>query len=152
MPTQVPIQIYGLIDMNTLELRYVGQTKDPLRRQKMHLRSYPGLRYIVLEQESIYPSEAETAWIVYASVEGAMLFNKRYHGYTSGRLGKHCSKEDKRKKSLALKGRPKSQAHIQAATIAYQKSALAKAHQNGKTAKIRSGHARIAANARWSNR
>ena len=143
--------IYGLIDADSLELRYIGQTQEPERRRKRHLGIWPNLRTIVLDSNPSDPNEAETAWIVYASMQGARLLNKRHHGYTSGRLGKHCSEEDKTRKRIALLGRPQSVEHILAKTTARNMSSLVKAHQNGKTAKIRSEHARTAANARWGN-
>ena len=151
MPTQEATQIYGLVDANTLELRYIGQTIDSARRQKNHRIIYPELRYVVLEQESINPREAETAWIVYATAEGARLHNKKMNGYPGGHLGHHMTKEAKDKISFYQKGRPKSPKHIEAVRIANLKSPLAKAHQNGKTAEIRSEHARKAADTRWGN-
>lgn len=68
--------IYGLIDANTLELRYVGQTTRPERRRTEHLRTWPNLRMIVLEHNP--PDgldKAERRWIEDMKSQGARLLN-----------------------------------------------------------------------------
>ena len=79
--------IYGLIDSDTLELRYVGQTMKPLaerfRKHKrgiynLHLRRWLAKRpvsIIVLERDPADLDEAERYWIAAMRTQGARLLN-----------------------------------------------------------------------------
>ena len=124
--------IYGLIDGDTLELRYVGQTTksldERLRRHKnshnTHLRRWLNKRpvnIIVLERDPVDLNEAEIRWIREMREQGARLMNMT-DGGEGGRLGlKHTSEtrvkigvaqlghgvttETRAKMSAALRGR-----------------------------------------------
>ena len=122
--------IYGLIDSDTLELRYVGKTihslKARLRRHRNHptnphlrnwLRARP-VNIIILERDPVDLDEAEMCWIADMRVAGARLLNMT-DGGTAGwqhtpetrakmnaaRIGRPVTAETRAKLSAALMGR-----------------------------------------------
>mgnify|MGYP001568129517 FL=1 len=74
--------IYGLIDGDTLELRYIGQTTNIDRRKAVHLRRYPNFQVVILEHN---PPDglaaAERRWIKAIRTQGTRLLNQRNGGY-----------------------------------------------------------------------
>lgn len=67
--------IYGLVHADTMELRYIGQTKRPAGRAAVHLRQHPDLRMVILEREPASAREAERRWIRGMRALGANLLN-----------------------------------------------------------------------------
>ena len=106
--------IYGLIDGNTLELRYVGQTiKTPEARLTKHYHSnrnphlYNWLRstnvnVVVLERDPVDLDEAERRWISDMRAQGALLLNITDGG--GGTLGHQHTPATRIKMSIAKRG------------------------------------------------
>ena len=113
--------IYGLIDGDTLELRYVGQTishpEHRLQQHKqmwspnVHLNNWLAVRPInilVLERDPEDLNEAEIRWIREMRAGGARLLNLTEGGGGGGNTGHHHSEEAKAKIRAALTGRKHS--------------------------------------------
>jgi hypothetical protein len=121
-----PYVIYGLLDPDTLELRYIGKTNQPEKRMKQHLYAsqlktkthrndwirsllQQGKKpaFIVLEQNVQDADEAEISWIVKTRQLGARLTNGTNGG--DGHKGGHpLSVETRRKIAHAHKGQKRS--------------------------------------------
>lgn len=110
--------IYGLINSNTLELRYIGLTKRTLSaRFAQHgkgkglnvymyrwLRSVP-VTIIMLEREPLDINEAEIRWIREMREKGARLLNMTDGGEGGGGMtGRKHSIETRTKMSLSAMG------------------------------------------------
>ena len=67
--------LYGLVDADTLELRYIGQTINLRARSYDHRRAHPSLRLIILERDPSDIDEIETRWIRETREQGADLLN-----------------------------------------------------------------------------
>lgn len=61
------IFIYGLVDPNTEEIRYIGQARDPEKRFKQHLNDYAGLKKIQLIKELKEKDQIPTLQILCAT-------------------------------------------------------------------------------------
>ncbi len=109
--------IYGLIDGNTMELRYIGQTVGPLdARYRKHVTGrYGSLHFVnwirsadvsavVLERDPKDLSAAERRWIKKMRRQGARLLNISDGG--NGGFVKPCSLETRAKMSATRKGHP----------------------------------------------
>lgn len=107
--------IYGLVDGNTMELRYVGQTIHPANRRReyksarrnynLHLSNWlRATRWntIVLERDPSDLDEAEQRWIRLAREGGARLINIEDGGKSS--RGYRLSAETRAKMSRAAMG------------------------------------------------
>src|SRR3990167_912082 len=126
--------IYGLVDGESLELRYVGQTTRPLEKRfaghkynasrgHTHLDNWINsthINVIILERAPANLDEAEIRWIREMQKQGARLLNLTEGGaggkpsletrakMRSAQLGKirgPCSIEPREKISVAQKGR-----------------------------------------------
>ena len=111
--------IYGLTDPRTEELRYVGMSKNGLKRAKTKHDARCRNWEIQLERLGLRPDafiiedlpssthgelcEQETFWIGYFRMIGANLTNMTNGG--DGVKGSPLSKEHKQKISIAIKGR-----------------------------------------------
>jgi hypothetical protein len=135
-------KIYGLVDPQTQELRYVGKTVTSLvKRRDAHftgvkraakitrkvawLLTLGGARPEVFEIESVGDQnwkESEKFWLAYYRSIGCDLVNESLGGAGGGALGKHwnLSIETRNRMSVARKGKPLSEAN---------KIALRKPHQ-----------------------
>ena len=106
--------IYGLIDSETLELRYVGQTTKLLdvrlrrhknRRDNPHLRNWLDkcpVSIITLERDPADINEAERRWIREMREQGARLINMTDGG--EGGLGHKHTPETRAKMRAAKLG------------------------------------------------
>lgn len=104
--------IYGLVDADTLELRYVGQTVQPRCRELTHLRQYPDLRMLVLERDLQALNEAEVRWIAAMRAEGARLLNRTAGGNVPpSALGLKRSTETRARMSAAMAGNQNGLGH-----------------------------------------
>jgi len=110
--TQVKYMIYGLVNADTLELQYIGQTIRPNIRRNAHLRKYPNLRMVVLERDPISNDKGERQWIKNAKTLGALLMNKTNGG--NGSFGP-MSDETKAKMSALLIGNKRNLNHTHSA-------------------------------------
>mgnify|MGYP001615733050 CR=1 FL=1 len=108
--------IYGLIDSDTLELRYIGKTTKPLekrlcrhmqcRTRNHHLNRWLRARpvnIIVLERDPIDLNETEMCWIADMREQGARLLNMTDGG--GGSTGVNHSVEARAKMRAAKLGR-----------------------------------------------
>lgn len=106
--------IYGLIDSDTLELRYIGQTTKSLdsrfkehkryRSPNSHLNNWlrsTNVNAIVLERDSVDLDEAEMCWISDMREQGARLLNMTDGG--GGLKGYVCTEEHRAKLSAKAK-------------------------------------------------
>ena len=111
--------IYGLIDGDTLELRYIGQTCQlpevrlvtHRRRGNPHLRNWLACTHvniIVLERNPEDLNEAEIKWIREMREQGARLLNMTDGGF---REGYHPTTEMRKKMGLSKRGIPLSAEH-----------------------------------------
>lgn len=115
--------VYGLINGDTMELRYIGQTTNSMQRLRIHklAKSHnPHLNnwlratnwnMITLERDPDDIDEAEIRWIREMREQGARLLNIEPGG--NGR-----SFETRAKISAAKKGRPHSDEHRAKISIA----------------------------------
>jgi hypothetical protein len=116
--------VYGLIDGDTLELRYVGQTIQSLaarlsqhthncRTPNLHLSRWARAAYVsilVLERDPPDLNEAETRWIREMREQGARLLNFADGGSANrGQRGRTVSAETRARISTAMRGRFKSE-------------------------------------------
>jgi hypothetical protein len=118
--------IYGLLDPDTLELRYIGKTKQPEKRMKQHL--YPNQLktkthrndwiksllqegkkpgFIILERNVVNSDEAEIRWIAEMRTMGARLVNGT-NGGDGHKGGAALSEETKKRIGDAHKGQKRS--------------------------------------------
>jgi hypothetical protein len=116
--------IYGLIDPQTKELRYIGQTKIGMKRvlseHSAHCRSWirklkrAGLKpeVIILERPEDL-NQAERNWIAFGRALGCPLTNiadggegNCLKGPANGFYGKKHDEETRKRMSAAKKGRP----------------------------------------------
>jgi hypothetical protein len=110
--------IYGLLDGETLELRYIGQTAKPLavrflqhcgcHSANVHLNNWlkscrPNI--ITLEREPEDLDAAEIKWIADMRAQGARLLNLTDGGCGGGNRGRRFSPAHRSKISAALKGK-----------------------------------------------
>ena len=169
MPNQTS-SVYGLIDGDTMELRYVGQTRNNLsRRLRQHKAGYTtnthltrwlascNSNIIVLETTPLsLINEAEILWIADMQKLGANLINIADGGYLGpgvpGRLGKINSPEHRAKTSAALKGRPKTPVHVAAVTAANKNSTKMQKYLHSSELQERLARmSKPAAEKRWRN-
>jgi len=148
--------IYGLIDSDTLELRYVGQTVQPLaERFRVHKRARvnPHLNHwlharpisiIVLEHSPTDLNEAERRWIAAMRAQGARLLNLTAGGDGAPcgnqyALGKQHNVESRAKNSSAAMGNqnalgctrtPETRAKLRAALLGYKHTPEARANMS----------------------
>mgnify|MGYP001617177300 CR=1 FL=1 len=136
--------IYGLIDSDTLELRYVGKTVMPLEKRladhrcgrstNRHLNNWlraKPVSIITLERDSEDLNEAECRWIAAMRVEGARLLN-----ITDGGNGGAPSVETRAKISAALMGYK----HTATARAKMRAAALGRVASVEARAKMRDAH------------
>jgi len=110
--------IYGLIDGDTLELRYIGQTTNSHRRFSQHRRAWnlkshrdnwlraTNWNMIVLERDPPDLNEAEIRWIKGMREQGARLLNVTDGGNGGGTpAGWHHSPETCARLSVLGMGR-----------------------------------------------
>ena len=112
--------IYGLVDSDTMELRWVGQTKRPAIRLDQHRRAYSlsnsnknlvdwlhGTHFSMIVLECIPTpeqlNEAEIRWIKEMREQGARLINITRGG--KGTHGHSRSPESRAKQSATMMGR-----------------------------------------------
>lgn len=115
MSDSVPV-IYGLVDADTLELRYVGKTVNDFgRRARQHQREIGhlgnwirkvGARAVVLERDPPDLDGTERRWIAEMRAQGARLINA-----TDGGTGGPPTAEARKKISATLSGRHLSAEH-----------------------------------------
>lgn len=123
--------VYGLIDPDTREMRYVGSTNIGMKRPRNHLlpcvylkdgrRVYRWVReaigngripeiviieYVPTDRNLI---QDETGWMVYFRQIGCRLLNATGRAGGTGMTGKHHTEETKRKISQAKLGRKLSE-------------------------------------------
>ena len=137
MASREPV-IYGLVDGDTMELRYIGQTVNREKRLRGHKRSEVNgsktrlsrwLRkhhwnMIILERDPLDLNEAEMCWIHDMREQGARLINLTDGGggmlnpssetrakMSAWQRGKPRSAETRTKISAALSGKPLSPEH-----------------------------------------
>jgi len=128
--------IYGLIDGDTMELRYIGLTIDRVRRLAYHKKANGKNTHlncwlrkthwnmIVLERDPPDLNEAEMCWIHDMREQGARLINHTDGGggmlnpssetrakMSAWQRGKPRSAETRTKISAALSGKPLSPEH-----------------------------------------
>jgi hypothetical protein len=123
--------IYGLLDPDTLELRYIGQTRYPETRFKQHICP-SGLRartrrsqwiksllvqgkkpgFIILERNVEDANETEIKWIAETKKLGARLTNSTDGG--DGHSGCSHSVATRRKMSITHTGRKRSPEQVAA--------------------------------------
>lgn len=122
--------IYGLLDPDTLELRYVGKTTQPKIRYRQHL--FPSqlkpkthrnawikllltlnkkLGFIILERDGLDGAAREIAWIAEVRWLGANLVNGT-NGEDDHKVGHPLSLETRRKIGLAHLGAKRSPEQI----------------------------------------
>lgn len=119
--------IYGLVDADTLELRYVGQTIRPLEvrlrrhraaRGNSHLRNWLAKRpvsIIALERNPADLDAAEIRWIAAMRAEGARLLNLTDGGEGGTFTGRTHTIESRAKMAVAhtgLKHTPETRARM----------------------------------------
>lgn len=110
--------VYGLIDGDTLELRYIGQTYRPEQRLLEHRRTHRVVSHfnvwlgatpwtmIVLERDPEDLDEAERRWIGWAKTRGAQLFNVSDGGANPpSSLGRKLSDEARARIGASSRGR-----------------------------------------------
>ena len=122
--------IYGLLDPNNLEIRYVGKSIDPERRLKEHVRSTrrgdrtpradwmkkllnqtPSI--IILERVHLSDAnEREKFWIAFMRKQGARLLNLT-EGGDGWQVGRHFTFQHRNKISLANLGSKRTQQQIE---------------------------------------
>jgi len=119
--------IYGLIDGDIMELRYVGQTSVPEQRRashkdacssNLHLNNWlckTNWNMITLERDPVDLDEAEIRWIAQTREGGARLLNLADGGI--GNNGPHTD-ETRARMRAAAKGRPPVSAETRARTSA----------------------------------
>jgi hypothetical protein len=116
--------VYGLIDGDTLELRYVGQTVGPLSKRfrqhgygakNKHLKNWLQARpvnIITLEREPEDLDAAEIKWIAGMRAQGTRLLNV-LNGGNGWRFGQNRSAENKAKISAAMLGKHNARGFVQ---------------------------------------
>lgn len=122
--------IYGLLDPDSLELRYIGKTKYPKKRMQQHcyptqlktkthrnswikslLRQNKKPGFIILEACVRDVDEAEIEWIANARKDGARLVNGT-NGGDGNKGGYSPSPETKEKLRLSHLGKKRSPEHV----------------------------------------
>lgn len=114
--------IYGLVDANTLELRYVGKTANLEKRMRSHLYKNDhthkarwiktlnrGVSPLVLERVEGNGAEAEKLWIRRFRDFGARMTNLTDGG--EGVVGYVCTQATREKMSKSHRGVPLSPSH-----------------------------------------
>jgi len=145
-------QVYGLINGDTMELRYIGQTNHPELRLRQHkIANHANLHLdrwlkkthwsmIILERDPSDINEAEIRWIKEMREQGARLLNLADGG--RGHPLRH-SAETRAKISKTLTGHLKSAetcSRLSAALVG-NKNALGHIHSAMTRAKISAAHA-----------
>ena len=150
--------IYGLIDIDTLELRYVGQTTKPLAvrfkqhmslcSRNIHLNNWlraADVNIVVLECDPVDLDEAEMCWIADMREHGERLLNMtdggggiNGHEHTAetrvkmsiARIGHTVSVETRARISVANKGKQSARGRVVSVATRAKISAAMKGNQN----------------------
>jgi len=133
--------IYGLIDSDTLELRYIGQTSYALdvrfkehkkcRTNNHHLNNWirsTNVNAIVLERDPIDLDEAEMCWISDMREQGARLLNLTDGG--GGLRGHSFTDEHRAKMSEAHTGMKFTDEHRTNISIVNKGKILSQEHKD----------------------